>query len=315
MQAANDPELRKRLRSYLCAYWLRPENAVWRVMDWMAIKDFVFEKPMVDLACGDGINSFIMMGGDLPLTWDDSMETRPVTPEEYFAGVDIYNYSDQSRRPEVAISPPPKIFDLGVDWKEDLVDKAKLMKAHEAYLVHDLNNPLPLEAESFATVFSNSIYWVKNVEGLLREIRRVLKPGGRFLGLLTNNNMHNFMFYQQYLATGNKIFDYLDRGRFQHSHHKVGEEEWRQLFAGAGLKVNRMIPYISRRMVEIQEVGLRPIAPVLIKMANSLAPAKRQEIKKEWIDYFEYLVLPMLDGYLNDATQEQCYFAIEAVKE
>ena len=41
---------------------------------------------------------------------------------------------------------------------------------------------LPFEANSFDAVFSNAVlHWVKNHDAMLGEVRRVLRPGGRFV--------------------------------------------------------------------------------------------------------------------------------------
>ena len=77
-------ELRKMLRKYLCIYWSRPETAIWRTCDWLATKHFEFERPMLDLACGDGLNSFVRVGNDPPLEIDDALSVKDVTPKEFF---------------------------------------------------------------------------------------------------------------------------------------------------------------------------------------------------------------------------------------
>lgn len=307
--------LEEKLRNYLCAYWLRPETAVWRVCDWLAIKDFNLEAPMLDLACGDGINSYILMGGTLPLEIDDSFSVKKVTPEEYFSGIDIYNDSDSKRMVvDIVINPPPRVFDIGLDWKQNLIEKAKLMKTHKKFVVHDMNYPLPLPNNSFKTVFSNSIYWAKDANHLLGEINRILEPEGRLIAILATDNFTKFKIYNEFLRTGNPLFKYLDRGRFIQHPQVLNEDEWKKLFIQAHFKINKLTRHISKRLAQLHEVGLRPIAPPLIRMANSLPPEKRKEIKEEWIDYLTYLILPIFDGWINDPSQEQCYIAVELIK-
>ena len=132
-------ELEKKLRNYLCVYWLRPETAIWRVCDWLAIKDFSFEEPMLELACGDGINSYILLGGNPPLELDNSLSVKRVGHEEYFSGVDIYDDSTfRGRVGGLEIAPPPKIFDVGLDKKENLIEKAKLIRVHKEFVIHDM---------------------------------------------------------------------------------------------------------------------------------------------------------------------------------
>jgi hypothetical protein len=43
------------------------------------------------------------------------------------------------------------------------------------------------------------------------------------------------------------------------------------------------------------DIGLRPISPVTIKMANILEPKQRKKIKEEWIDIWEDLLDPVCE--------------------
>jgi len=51
-------------------------------------------------------------------------------------------------------------------------------------------------------------------------------------------------------------------------------------------------PQITWLHAHIWDVGLWPISPVLIEMANALPPEKRREVKQKWIDIWEQLLLP-----------------------
>ncbi len=303
------------LRNYMIAYWLRPETAIWRTCDWMALKDFSFREPMAELACGDGLNSYIMLGGNLPFEWDDSLQVRNVSPEEYFDGVDIYDYSSEDAVIPVEVPTPPLRYALGVDWKPNLLKKAALMKTHDALHVADLNDKLFMPDESFMTVFSNSLYWVKNIDQLVAEIYRLLKPGGRLITLLVNSNMRKNMVIEKYFETKCRIFKYLDRGRHLHYEQPLEESEWKKIFTKAGFQISSWKGAISTRLVAIQEVGLRPIAPVIINMAQKLSRQDMIEIKHQWISYFEYLSRPLFENWILDPSLESCYYAVELVKE
>jgi len=53
------------LKDFLNIYWLRPETAVFRSIDAVVMKDFVFQSPSLDFGCGDGLFSFLRAGGNL----------------------------------------------------------------------------------------------------------------------------------------------------------------------------------------------------------------------------------------------------------
>ena len=49
-------------------------------------------------------------------------------------------------------------------------------------IIADLEKPLPLDSDSFDTVFANQVIeHVVNLPGLVHEVHRILKPGGQFL--------------------------------------------------------------------------------------------------------------------------------------
>ena len=43
------------------------------------------------------------------------------------------------------------------------------------------------------------------------------------------------------------------------------------------------------------DVGLRPIAPLLVRMTRELSPATRAAIKRDWVALFESLLQPLCD--------------------
>ena len=49
----------------------------------------------------------------------------------------------------------------------------------------------------------------------------------------------------------------------------------------------------TRTHAHLWDVGLRPIAPLLVRMANELTPATRREIKQDWIALFQELLEPV----------------------
>ena len=58
------------LRKMLGLYWLRPENALWRCLDCLVLKNVKFKPPILDFGCGDGLFSFILAGGTLSPEFD-----------------------------------------------------------------------------------------------------------------------------------------------------------------------------------------------------------------------------------------------------
>jgi len=58
------------VQNFLNLYWLRPENAIWRTLDVLQMRDLEFRKPVIDIGCGDGTFSFTCFGGKVDYSYD-----------------------------------------------------------------------------------------------------------------------------------------------------------------------------------------------------------------------------------------------------
>ncbi|HVR45733.1 MAG TPA: class I SAM-dependent methyltransferase [Candidatus Binatia bacterium] len=68
----------------------------------------------------------------------------------------------------------------GVDASPAFIDVARERCPAGQFSVGDLREALPFEANSFhAVVFSNSLQFVPNASDAMREVARILRPGGR----------------------------------------------------------------------------------------------------------------------------------------
>ena len=68
--------------------------------------------------------------------------------------------------------------------------------------------------------------------------------------------------------------------------------------------------YLSLKIWEIWDVGLRPLSPALIKMANYLNSSQRLEIKKEWCDICLPFAEELLEHKLSNGATEGAYYFI-----
>ena len=82
-----------------------------------------------------------------------------------------------------------------VDFSQGMLDQARAKPGADRvrFLVHDLHQPLPFAAASFDRVVSGLVLeHLQELDPFFREIRRVLKPGGRAV----LSAMHPAMFLQ-----------------------------------------------------------------------------------------------------------------------
>lgn len=281
------------LNKFLNVYWLRPENAIWRANNCKAIQDFDFVQPSLDLSCGDGVFNFMLAGGEFNTEFDIFGATDDL--DNFFENKDIYNSTHDQYNPSISTRPNYQIT-VGTDWKQSLLDKANALNFYDELVKHDNNELLPFEDNRFKTVFSNSVYWIDNVELHLDEISRVLDShNGQAILILKTKHVREFLqnLWSEWRETvGEELINMIDRGRSGHYAHVYTDEGWTQRLNDAGLNVVERRTTATQFHGRMWDVGLRPISPHLIKMAYSLPVDERQQIKQEWMDTWQRLLEP-----------------------
>ena len=281
--------------AFVNAYWLRPETALWRSLDVLAMQPFAFESPSVDLGCGDGVFSFIRAGGRFGPEFDVFQSTKNMSLTKYFDGEDVYDhFSDICNM--VLVSKPKYNIDYGLDLKEALLRKADGLGLYRNLIQCDANQGLPFEDASISTVFSNIVYWLDDPAHIFSELSRVLKIGGRACILLPNATFGEYTFFNNLAEIDGNVLSFLEplnRGRVgDNIKHAKTHEEWVCLFRGAGLEPIYHKAHLSRTVVRIWDVGMRPLFPVLKRMANAIDKDELLVIKKEWVEIFNRFIMP-----------------------
>ena len=184
---------------------------------------------------------------------------------------------------------PSKIkIDYGTDWKQKLLNKAAKLELYKKLVLHDSNKPFPFEDRKFRTIFSDTVYWVKkeNIPKLLLEINRMLHPEGTAALFFMTKHHFETLEKLEYLLD-KKAVDILDRGRRESVNSDWGYQEWETEVKKAGFKIVEVVnTYPNNAIVDIWNVGLRPIAHLLIQMTDKISMDERIRIKKEWTDIF-----------------------------
>ena len=260
------------LKELLNVYWLRPETALWRAIDIEIMKNFEVKGKSLDLGCGDGILSFIRAGGEFDVTFDDYQSIGKL--DKYFENEDIHDMFIEGYSPPIK-QKPNYIFSTALDHKKNLLLKSKELGFYNDFVQHDANKTLPFKENTFDSIFSNILYWLDDPQHSLMEVSRILKPGGRVALMLPNTTMPEFSFYNQ-LHVKNKDKDYeflkfLDRGRYS-SNIKIAKSygEWKSLISKSGLNIVEHKTHLSKTVMQIWDIGLRPLFPVLSKLVNAV---------------------------------------------
>lgn len=290
----NEENLEQKLSKFLSLYWLRPENGLITTFKSKAIENLEIRSPSLDISCGDGMYMAIHLGAEFEFSFDFFKSTR-AKDFSHSNFIDIFDTIDNDY--EVNFIKKSNIqFDYGIDWKQKLLDKAQKTEIYKNLILHDNNiTPLPFEDDFFMTIHSNSVYWINEPEKLISEIYRITKPGGNVsLELLTPHRYETLIKLEKYL--NDEAIGILDRKRRANTTGMREYGEWKNMLENAGFKIKQVESvYPDKIIMDIWNIGFRPIAHLLIQMADSVDPNEKLRIKKEWVDIFLKIFRPLLN--------------------
>jgi SAM-dependent methyltransferase len=187
---------------------------------------------------------------------------------------------------------------VGGDHKQGLVDKAKRFALfYENNQLIDLDNSIPFEDGHFNSAFSNILYWLNDMDGTLLEWNRALKAKGKLFLFVPNANFKEkaWLYYSAPHAGDKKYLNYFDRSYSSLIHQCFDGDGWTRIFEKNGFNVVDHHLYLTNLVMDIWNIGTRPIVPVLIDMAGKLTLESRQEVKAGWIDYFTKFYQPIIE--------------------
>ena len=281
---------REKLRRFVSAYWLRPENAFWMVLRSDALDAVPMRRPCLDLSCGDGVFSFLHAGGRFAQEFDVFCAVANLD-RVGTDHADIFDYVDEAYRPKIIATPAYKL-DCGTDYKESLLAKASRLDLYEQLVPHDSNEPLPFDSGRFETVYCNAAYWVQRIDAFLSEVRRITVPGGTVVLQVKLDTIKSCTLEHHRQLLGDRWLGTINRGRFDSWPTLCDRRTWERRFSKAGLEIVSVLPFVTRTHGHIWDIGLRPIAPLLIKTMNAVHAHLRCEIKRDWVDLFCNLLEP-----------------------
>ncbi len=285
------------LRGFLEAYWLRPENALWMALRSEALNRVELQRPVADVSCGDGVFTFIHCGGlfdrsfDVFLAVDHLEHVKDRHADMFDGGVERY-------RPRIVRDPVQQV-DVGTDCKAAMLTKAATLHLYRRLIKHDNNDALPLADGEIQTLYCNAAYWVREIDSFLSELARVVRPGGRIVLQVKLEGMRRFNLDGFRAVLGDRFLDIIGRGRLDCWPTLADRSTWERRFVRNHLEVVEAIPFVTRTHAHLWDVGLRPIAPLLVRMANALDSTTRGAIKRDWVDLLHELLMPFFHSSLD----------------
>jgi len=133
---------------------------------------------------------------------------------------------------------------FGMDLiKNKRVEEAKKEKIYKKISLYD-GNIIPYPDNYFNTIISNCVLeHIPDIEKSLKEIYRVLKPGGYFLTSVMSDQWENNLF-------GTKLFGngYIKYMRKTQEHHNLfSNRKWQIYFKKAGFKIQSINGYLYKK--------------------------------------------------------------------
>ncbi len=298
------------LSGLLNAYWIRPEAAIHRTLDILQMKNVVFKKPILDLGCGNGVFSFLFFGGKFNSDFDVYQWVPNTT--NFIKGRDIYNQSTMYK-PKILKKPKTKV-DVGIDWKQSLLDNANKLGLYDKTVQHDLNKKLPFDDNSFSTIFSNDMFWINKIDNLLLECNRLLKKDGKLILMLPDKKFKKNLIYSDYIKDKKqKWAKILDRENYPNMKHCYTYSDWKSKFSKANFKITEHSSYLSEQFIRYSQLGLKIFSPYIIEMAKAIDPITRRSVKKRLVSELQMLSSLYIKNYENNIkTDHQFhYFLLE----
>ena len=296
---AADPPLSRavRLRRFIEAYWLRPENALWMALRSEALSRCPWSQRGADISCGDGLFSFLTAGGELDPAFDVFCGVSP----QLSSTADMFDHVEPDYRPPIITAPAYRVT-VGTDIKPALLAKAATLGVYDTLVRLDNESQLPFADGLFGTIYCNAAYWVHRIDAFLGELCRICASDGRVICQVKTTAVFDYTLDRFRDRLGSHFLDTVDRGRRGSWPSVVTQPEWDRRFADAGLTIVGKTPVVTGTHAHIWDIGLRPLAPMLVKMAAALSPATRRTIKREWVDRVYDLLLPFFDPDLDLGT-------------
>ena len=290
--------IREILTQALSLWWLRPENGLAVASYCLRGADLAPKRgeQSADYACGDGVNTFLKTGGRFDLSFDlfgrsvSGATMREIVDKK----IDVFDHSDEEYRPIVRTQPTCR-YTYGTDHKSALLEKARKLALYDNLLEADLRDDADIPDGSLDLAYCNSLYWVAEVCDAFGHIVRKVKPGGRLVFDVMTGRCGLLDYDLLLPAMPESWRALLDRGRQETYRGMRSEADWDRVFlGGSATDLVEKRDIFPTAIASIWNVGLRPIFPVLNRMAQAIDEERRLDIKQEWVETFADLFEPVL---------------------
>lgn len=235
------------------------------------------QTPVLDVGCGDGFFAKIALCS--------KRVNRRVRPWRY-------SRSD------------PGQIDVGLDMPNSRIKEAKKAGIYKKLVTYD-GQSFPFKDHSFATVVSNSVLeHVPNLEEVVAEIHRVLKPGGIFLTTVMTNKWEEYLFGRKIL--GSWYVRWM-KGKQQHI-NLLSANDWKKRFEKHHFTISNGHPYLDSRASAFIDFAHYLSLPNLV----SYTLFKRWVLLPQFAKFLPIgLLASILDMPVTEDTSAALFFTLE----
>ena len=285
-------------KQFLNFYWLRPESALMLTLRSIAYRNGLkyFHKNSIDVACGDGVFSFLTFGGKLKD--DTDMYQSLNLQKNILRKQDTYDNFKNNYKISIQSTPQKKFkYDSGCDYKENLLNKAHKLNFYKNTFLHNINHNFKIK-KKFNFVYSNSTYWSKNFEKHLIDLTKITENKGYLVLQIKNSSIfENYVQEKKYTKIfGRKFTQIIDAGRKK---TWSGLKDYNQIYkvikSIKNIKVIDIQPVYGNIMPHIWNFGLRPVFDPLYLMTTKIDLKERIIIKKQ----FNNIIFEMFKSYIG----------------
>ncbi len=289
-----------KLKEYANMEWLRSEVVVWHAVADQLIGNYLINSDnILEIATGNGFFTFMSLGGKFNEKFDHYYS---VDLDKRKNDGDIYDSFPKIQINKFIKQYPLKKLEVALDHKQSTLDQVKLLNLSNNYICQDANTNFSLE--NIDTIYTNSIYWLKNPLIQLERWYGRLNNGAKIILVFPNSDFFN---YCRSYKKESKMWKLLNRGRADTLMWSMDFIDFEKKINTMGYHVVDYKRYLSKLTLQIDDIGLRPISPQLIKMANSLKPDLRFEIKQEWVETMMIILTELLDNEIQNGPKEGGY--------
>lgn len=276
------------LKKYINVYWLRAENAIFSANLAVAIRNnisFNKNEKILEIACGDGIFSFLAFGGDFDKKFDIYSSVKKL--DRSVENDDVFDfYNDEKYLPLISKYSQIKI-DKALDIKESLLKKAEKLQLYKKTKLYNIETMSIEEEIYYDKVFLfSAIMHIEKINFLLKDVYANMSKNGKFyVNILTPKIVS---FYEKVSSHYGKNFSSImerDMRSLWPSLYTI--KEWEDIFNANGFRVKNIANVMDDSFAPIWNVGTRMYFSQVANMFNEVKKYNEDsamEIKQDHIN-------------------------------